>query len=82
MVSNIFMDGANDLVANVAPATLVSNTGTLLNYLQAHYPNADEWIASEPDNGTTGLTYSMGQYAHAQQDLARSLSNGSACLHH
>ncbi|MGB8887126.1 MAG: SGNH/GDSL hydrolase family protein [Candidatus Korobacteraceae bacterium] len=80
VVSNVFMDGANDLVANVTPATLVGNTSTLISFLQTQYPNADEWIASEPDNGTTGLTYTMGAYAHAQQDLARGLSNGSGCF--
>lgn len=80
VVSNVFMDGANDLVANVAPATLIANTTTLINFLQTNLPNADEWIASEPDNGTTGLTYTMGAYAHAQQDLARNLSKGTGCF--
>jgi hypothetical protein len=78
VVANVMLWGANELVANVAPATYASNFLTFLNSMKANYPNADFAVATGVDNGTPGLTYTMNQYANLAQDMAR--NNGAAYL--
>lgn len=71
VTANVFLFGANELVANVAPATYVTNFNTFVSSIVSSFPNADVGVATAVDNGTGSLTYTMAQYAAVLQDSAR-----------
>jgi hypothetical protein len=67
--------GVNELLTNVTPAAQVAGYATLASRIHAVLPMADILIVSPIDIGATG-TYTMAQYAAAQQAAAQ--ANGWA----
>ena len=68
--------GTNEMNANTTPAAFTANLGALVASIRAALPTVDIVLATPGDNGLTGTSYAMSDYATAMQAAATANNTG------
>lgn len=74
----VIMLGTNDMSGNVLPATFRADIETIVSRIRTAVPLCDILLVAPGDNGLTGRTYTMAQYADVLFDAA--VAGGHAML--